>query len=136
MTDHLPAVDLDDAYASFDEVWSPRVAARVNDYDVKIAKGAGDFPAHVHADTDEFFLVLEGELTLTMPDQTVVLAAGQLFTVPAGTRHQPSATPGTRLMFIEPRGVMNTGDDDGSFLASEHSQDSFSDRTGTTGHSL
>ena len=113
--------DLDTAFATFDETWQPRIAGQVNDYDVKIARGEGDFPEHVHSDTDELFLVLEGELTLTMPDRTVVLGPNQLFTVPAGTRHQPSATPGTRLLFIDPRGVVNTGDEDAS---------------GTTGHEL
>ena len=114
-------VVLDEAFATFEEIWSPRIAGTVNDYDVKIARGEGDFPEHAHADTDELFIVLEGELTLTLPDRTVVLPRGGVFTVPAGVRHQPSATPGTRLLFIEPRGVRNTGDDDDA---------------GTTGHAL
>lgn len=110
-------VNLEDAYATFDEPWQPRIAAHVNDYDVKIARGDGSIPEHVHAETDEFFLVLEGELTLAMPDGDVVLGAGEVYTVPAGTPHAPSAMPGTKLLFIEPRGVLNTGDGDPSGTA-------------------
>lgn len=104
-------VNLDEAFATFDAPWQPRIAARINDYDVKIARGEGEFPRHVHAETDELFLVLEGQLTLAMPDGDVVLGPGELYTVPAGTPHAPSASARTRLVFVEPRGVVNTGDD-------------------------
>lgn len=107
-------VDLPSAYASFaDEIWAPRIAATVNDYDVKIANGDGGYVWHAHADTDEFFLVLEGELTIELEGRDpVVLRPQQLFTVPRGLRHRPSAVPGTRVLFFEPRGTFNSGDAD------------------------
>ena len=116
MNDHQTAasVDLPSAYASFaDEIWAPRIAATVNDYDVKIANGDGGFPWHAHADTDEFFLVIAGELTIELEGRDpVVLGPLQVFTVPRGLRHRPSAVPGTRVLFFEPRGTVNSGDAD------------------------
>jgi mannose-6-phosphate isomerase-like protein (cupin superfamily) len=116
VNDHQTAapVDLPSAYASFaDEIWAPRIAATVNDYDVKIANGDGGFPWHAHADTDEFFLVIAGELTIELEGRDpVVLGPLQVFTVPRGLRHRPSAVPGTRVLFFEPRGTVNSGDAD------------------------
>lgn len=120
----MEPVHLADAFASFDEHWSPRIAATVNDYDVKIAKVAGEFPVHAHDGTDEFFLVLEGRLVLELPDEgrDVVLGTGGVFTVPRGVRHRPVADPGTRILMFEPRGTVNTGDS--------------TEREGTTGATL
>lgn len=101
---------LDDVFAGFEETWSPRVVAAVNDYDVKVARGAGDFPEHVHDDTDEFFLVLAGTLHLDLPDRTVTLHEGGTFTVPRGVRHRPRAEVGTRLLLLEPSGTLNAGE--------------------------
>jgi mannose-6-phosphate isomerase-like protein (cupin superfamily) len=107
-------VDLPSAYASFaTEIWAPRIAATVNDYDVKIANGDGGYVWHSHPDTDEFFLVIEGELTIEIEGRDpVVLGPLQLFTVPRGVRHNPSAAPGTRVLFFEPHGTVNSGDAD------------------------
>jgi len=87
----VQVVNLDDAFGSFSEVWSPRVVTGVNDYDVKIARGSGEFPEHAHPQTDEFFLVLAGTLHLDLPDRTVTLRSGEVFTVPRGVRHRPRA---------------------------------------------
>ena len=118
MSEHRTSepVDLPSAYASFaNETWAPRIAATVNDYDVKIANGEGEHVWHAHPETDEFFLVVEGELTLELEGRDpVVLGPLQVFTVPRGLRHRPSAVPGTRLLFFEPRGIVNTGDADPS----------------------
>lgn len=103
---------LSDVFATFDEHWSPRVVAAVNDHDVKVAKVAGEFPEHAHDDTDEFFLVLSGALHLDLPDRTVTLREGGTFTVPRGVRHRPRAEEGTRILLLEPRGTVNTGDAD------------------------
>jgi len=115
VTDHSTAgpVDLPSAFASFTETWSPRIAATVNDYDVKIAHGGAAYVWHAHPETDEFFLVLAGELTIELEGRDpVVLGPQQLFTVPRGVRHRPAAVPGTRVLFFEPRGTVNSGDAD------------------------
>lgn len=91
------------------ELWSPHVVGEVNDYDVKAANVAGDYPEHVHEDTDEIFLVLAGRLHLDLLDRTVTLDPMDVFTVPRGVRHRPRAEPGTRILNIEPRGTTQDG---------------------------
>lgn len=114
-TDPAPEpLHLDDVFAGFAETWSPRVIAAVNSYDVKVARVAGEFPEHAHDDTDEFFLVLAGVLHLDLPDRTVTLRPGGTFTVPRGVRHRPRAEEGTRILLLEPRGTVNTGDAEGA----------------------
>ncbi|MFD5826879.1 cupin domain-containing protein [Lentzea sp. NPDC060358] len=107
-------ISLDTALASFDALWSPRIVTRVNDYDVRIAKVDGEHVWHVHDHTDEFFLVLHGELHLGLREpggeRTVVLARGQVFTVPRGTYHKPAAPHGASILMFEPTGTMTTGD--------------------------
>jgi mannose-6-phosphate isomerase-like protein (cupin superfamily) len=90
--------------------WSPQVVATVNDHDVKVANVEGDFVEHAHDDTDEFFLCLEGRFVLQMADGDVVLGPGDVYTVPRGVVHRPRADPGTRILMVEPRGTVNTGD--------------------------
>lgn len=107
-------VNLATALASFDEVYSPRIVARMNDYDVRIAHTLGDHVWHVHEDTDEFFLVLDGRFDIALRDAdgketTVELTKGDTFVVPRGTEHKPSSTGGSILMF-EPSGTASTGD--------------------------
>ncbi|MFD3592625.1 cupin domain-containing protein [Nocardia sp. NPDC058640] len=107
-------VDLHTALAAFDDLWSPRIAAKVNDYDVRIAKVAGEFAWHRHDDTDEFFLVLDGELRIALRDndseRTVTLPTGSVFVVPRGTEHKPSSIEGASILLFEPTGTPNTGD--------------------------
>ncbi|MFF1695649.1 cupin domain-containing protein [Streptomyces sp. NPDC058257] len=105
---------LGSALASFDALWSPRIVTRVNDYDVRVAKADGDHLWHVHDDTDEFFLVLEGELRISLREpsgeRTVDLPAGTVFTVPRGTEHKPSAPSGAKILLFEPTGTPTVGD--------------------------
>ena len=114
--------NLDDAFAGFDERWAPRVIARINDYDVRIAKVEGDHAWHSHRDTDELFLCLAGRFTIEMRDRTVVLGPGDVFTVPRGVEHFPHADPGTRILMFEPAGTATTGDEHGdiSHLRTTH----------------
>jgi mannose-6-phosphate isomerase-like protein (cupin superfamily) len=105
-------LNLDDAFASFDQVWLPHIVARINDYDVRIARADGDHTWHVHDDTDEFFLVLEGRFTINLRDGAVVLGPGDIHVVPRGVEHFPQAEPGTRILMFEPTGTPNTGSGD------------------------
>jgi len=107
-------VNLTKALASFDEIYSPRIVARLNDYDVKIAHTRGEHVWHVHENTDEFFLILDGQFDITLRDAdgretTVELSRGDIYVVPRGTEHKPSSRGGAILMF-EPAGTVNTGD--------------------------
>lgn len=104
------AVDITEKLSSFDEHWSPRVVARLNDYEIKVVKVKGEFVWHTHDDTDELFIVVAGELTIQMRDGNVNLGAGQLFVVPRGAEHCPVADGEVHALLIEPTGVVNTGD--------------------------
>jgi mannose-6-phosphate isomerase-like protein (cupin superfamily) len=107
-------VNVTAALASFDEIYSPRIVARMNDYDVRIAKARGDHVWHVHDDTDEFFLVLDGRFDIALRDAAgnetqVRLREGDTFVVPRGTEHRPSS-PGAAILMFEPSGTATTGD--------------------------
>jgi mannose-6-phosphate isomerase-like protein (cupin superfamily) len=109
------AIDLAAKLAQIDGHWQPRVVTELNDYQIKVVKVLGEFQWHRHADTDEAFLVLEGELRIDFRggpagDGAIVLRAGQMAVVPKGVEHRPCASAGARLMLVEPRGVVNTGD--------------------------
>lgn len=109
------AIDLIQKIDSIDGHWEPRVVAEMNDYQFKVVKVQGEFPWHVHAETDETFVVLEGELKITYRGHTgregvIVLRAGNMAVVPKGVEHQPSAVAQVKMLLIEPRGVVNTGD--------------------------
>ena len=110
----MTPISLDEALGRFDDLWSPRIVTRVNDYDVRIAKVAGEHVWHAHQETDEFFLVLDGQFDVALRDgdgqeRTVVLRQGDVFVVPKGVEHKPSSPGGSVLMF-EPTGTMSTGD--------------------------
>ncbi|WP_432477530.1 cupin domain-containing protein [Nocardioides sp. GXQ0305] len=115
MTEHV--VDLADRLASFSDLWSPKVVARMNDYEIKVVKIQGDFTWHSHPDTDELFLVVDGELTIQLRDRDVTVGAGQLYVVPRGVEHCPRADGEVHALLIEPRGVVNTGDAGGPLTA-------------------
>jgi mannose-6-phosphate isomerase-like protein (cupin superfamily) len=113
----MPSVNLAAKLALIADHWSPRTVATVNDYDVRLVKVHGGFVRHQHADTDEFFLVLDGELTIRMDAGDVVLRAGEMYVVPAGVDHQPVAAGEAAILLFEPSGVVNTGDAGGELTA-------------------
>jgi len=113
----MDAVNLDVMLARFAEQWSPKKIAQVNDYDIRIVKIQGEFTWHRHPDTDEFFLVLDGQLTIQLRDRNVVLGPRELFVVPRGVEHCPQADTETALLLFEPSTVINTGDAGGALTA-------------------
>jgi mannose-6-phosphate isomerase-like protein (cupin superfamily) len=103
-------VDLTRALAAVGEPWSPRTVATVNDYDVRVVHARGEFTRHSHPETDEFFLVLSGRLTIRTDDGDVELGPGQVYVVPRGTPHQPYSADGADVLLLEPSATVNTGD--------------------------
>ncbi len=101
------------AFGRFADQWSPKAVASMNDYHVKLVRVEGEFVWHAHGDTDELFLVVDGEMTIDLEgDASVTLASGDLFVVPAGVRHRPRATREAKVLLLEPADVVNTGDAD------------------------
>ena len=101
----------------FDEQWKPKVVAEMNDYQFKIVKLQGDFVWHDHPETDETFIVLDGELRIDFRDGSVHVRGGEMFVVPKGVEHKPYAAREVKLLLIEPRGVLNTGREGGDRTA-------------------
>lgn len=102
--------NLDTVLATIGESWSPRTVAVVNDYDVRVVKVEGEFTRHSHPESDEFFLVLWGSVTIRMDDGDVDLKAGDTYVVPRGVRHQPFAQAEAAVLLFEPSETVNTGD--------------------------
>lgn len=110
-------VDLADTLSRFDEHWTPKVVARLNDYEIKLVKLKGEFVWHTHDDTDELFVVIDGDLTIQLRERDVIVRPGQLFVVPRGVEHCPIARGEVHAMLIEPVGVVNTGRAGGALTA-------------------
>jgi mannose-6-phosphate isomerase-like protein (cupin superfamily) len=111
------AINLAGKLRRFHEHWSPRIVAQLNDYDVQLVKVQGEFVWHKHDDTDDFFLVLEGRLTIQLREGDVELGPGDLYVVPRGVEHCPKADEEAHVLLIEPAGTPNTGDAGGPLTA-------------------
>jgi mannose-6-phosphate isomerase-like protein (cupin superfamily) len=106
----LRTINLLDKISRIDGHWQPRVVAEMNDYQFKVVKILGDFVWHTHADTDETFIVLDGQLRIDFRDHSITLGPGEMAVVPKGVEHKPFAEAEVKMLLIEPRGVVNTGD--------------------------
>ena len=105
----MDGINLAQKLATFSEHWQPRTVGQFNGHDLMVVKVKGEFIWHSHADTDDFFLVLKGRITLQMRSGDVTLGPGELFVVPKGVEHCPRADEETHLLLIEPTGTANTG---------------------------
>jgi mannose-6-phosphate isomerase-like protein (cupin superfamily) len=104
------AVSLAEKLGTFSDTWSPKIVAAFNGHDVTVVKVKGEFVWHSHADTDDFFLVLKGNIVIQMREGDVRLGPGDLYIVPKGVEHRPVAVEEAHLLLIEPKGTANTGD--------------------------
>jgi mannose-6-phosphate isomerase-like protein (cupin superfamily) len=106
----MSAVNLAEKLSTFTEHWQPRTVAQFNGHDVMVVKIQGEFPWHKHDDTDDVFLVLSGHVTIQLRDRDVALRPGEMFVVPKGVEHRPTAREEACVLLIEPSGTPNTGD--------------------------
>jgi mannose-6-phosphate isomerase-like protein (cupin superfamily) len=106
----VKSVNLAQKLSTFSEHWQPRTVGVFNGHDLMVVKVKGEFSWHSHADTDDFFLVLKGRLTIRMRAGDVTLGPGELFVVPKGVEHCPVAEEEAHMLLIEPTGTPNTGD--------------------------
>ena len=104
------AINLNDVLSTFHEPWSPRSVGTVNDYDVRVVRTHGEFTRHSHPETDEFFMVLSGSLTIRTDAGDVTLRPGEVYIVPKGVQHQPVSPDGGTVLLLEPSATVNTGD--------------------------
>ena len=114
---NLEVINITEKFARFTDLWSPKVIAQMNDYHFKLAKIKGEFIWHSHQETDEVFIVMGGQMTIHFRDGQVILKAGEMYVVPKGVEHKPSAEQECHLMVIEPAGTLNTGEVGGDLTA-------------------
>ncbi len=112
-------IDLAAKLTLLDHPYTPGIVGYLNDYKLVVVKVKGEFVWHTHDDTDDFFLVLKGRLTIQLRDRDVELNEGELFVVPRGVEHCPKADEEAHVLLIEPRGTVNTGDAGGALTAEE-----------------
>jgi mannose-6-phosphate isomerase-like protein (cupin superfamily) len=105
----MKAINLSDKLSSFTDYWQPRVVGQFNGHDLMVVKVKGEFVWHKHDDTDDFFLVLSGRITIQLRDGAVTLGPGEIFVVPKGVEHRPVAEEEAHVLLIEPQGTPNTG---------------------------
>jgi mannose-6-phosphate isomerase-like protein (cupin superfamily) len=111
------SINIKEKLSKFSEHWSPKVIAEMNDYQFKLVKVQGEFVWHDHKETDEVFIVIEGEMTIEFRDGDVKLGEGEMFVVPKGVEHKPYAENECHIMLVEPKGVVNTGETEGELTA-------------------
>ena len=114
MTKHI---NLYSKFDKFGDYWSPKVIAEMNDYQFKLVKIKGEFVKHKHSDTDEVFIVLEGKMSIEFKTETIEIKNGEMIVVPKGVVHKPFADEECKVMLVEPRGILNTGDTKGDLTA-------------------
>jgi mannose-6-phosphate isomerase-like protein (cupin superfamily) len=112
-------VNLAEKLALLEGPFRPGIVGYLNDYKLAVARVQGEFVWHSHPETDDFFLVLSGRLTIQLRDRDVELGPGELYVVPAGVEHCPRSEEGAEILLIEPRGTVNTGDAGGELTAEE-----------------
>ncbi|MEK5333614.1 MULTISPECIES: cupin domain-containing protein [unclassified Lysinibacillus] len=114
--DYQP-INLSEKLSKFTEQWSPKVIGEMNDYQFKLVKIQGDFVWHQHRETDEVFIVLDGEMVIAFRDGEVKLSKGEMYVIPKGVEHKPYAEQECQIMLVEPRGVVNTGETNSEMTA-------------------
>ncbi len=110
-------INFQEKLAKFSEHWTPKVIAEMNDYQFKLVKIQGEFVWHNHSDTDEVFIVIEGSMKIEFDEETVELNEGEMYVVPKGVQHKPYAENECKVMLVEPKGVVNTGESDSELPA-------------------
>ena len=106
------SINLEEKYSKLSEPWLAGIVAQFNDYHIKVVKIHGEYIWHQHEDTDELFIVVEGQLTIELRGNSVVVQAGEMFVVPKGVEHKPSAMAVCKVILIEPSGITSSGNSD------------------------
>jgi len=111
-------INLGEKFSKFSEHWTPKVIAEMNDYQFKLVKIEGEFIRHNHSDTDEVFIVIEGRMFIEFDNETIELNEGEMYVVPKGVQHKPYSKQECKVMLVEPKDVINTGDIEDDLTAS------------------
>jgi len=115
----MSKINLIEKFNLFSDKWSPKIIAQLNDYHFKLVRIQGDFTWHKHDNTDEVFIILDGQMRMDYEDEQIILNTGEMIVVPKGKNHKPFAEKEAKLLLIEPAGTLNTGDKKDSFTKEE-----------------
>ena len=113
----MKKINLKEKFHKISEQWSPKVIEEMNDYQFKLVKIKDDFIWHHHDDTDEVFIVLEGQIFIEFENETIEINEGEMIVVPKGVKHKPFAKKEAKIMLVEPSGVVNTGEKENKLTA-------------------
>ena len=113
----MKKINFKSKFQKFEDHWSPKVIAEMNDYQFKLVKIEKDFIWHKHDETDEVFIVMEGKIFIEFEDEVVEINEGEMIVVPKGVKHKPYAEKEAKIMLIEPQGIVNTGDRENNLTA-------------------
>ena len=113
----MKKINFSSKFTKFNDRWSPKVIAEMNDYQFKLVKIKDDFIWHKHDDTDEVFIVLDGAIFIEFENETIQINQGEMIVVPKGVKHKPYANKEAKIMLVEPSGVVNTGDKEDKLTA-------------------
>lgn len=113
----IEAINFKEKFSKFNETWKPKVIAEMNDYQFKLAKIKDEFVWHSHSETDEVFIVVEGKMKIEFRENEVELSEGEMFVVPKGVEHKPKAENECKILLVEPKGVVNTGETESDLKA-------------------
>tara|TARA_B100002051_G_scaffold255850_1_gene271855 strand:- start:99 stop:461 length:363 start_codon:yes stop_codon:yes gene_type:complete len=116
----MKKINFKNKYSKFSDYWSPKVIAEMNDYQFKVVKIKGEFIWHKHDSTDETFIVIDGSMVIEFRDGKVQLDKGEMYVVPKGVEHRPYADKECKVILIEPKGIVNTGDADSGTMTAEN----------------
>jgi len=114
------AINFNEKLSRFSDHWTPKIIAQMNNYHFKVVKFQGEFVWHSHNDTDEVFIVLDGEMSIAFRDGSVALKSGEMFVVPKGAEHRPFAEKECKAMLVEPAGTINTGGAGGGEMTADN----------------
>ena len=116
----MKKINFKNKYSKFSDYWSPKVIAEMNDYQFKVVKIKGEFIWHKHDSTDETFIVIDGSMVIEFRDGKVQLDKGEMYVVPKGVEHRPYADKECKVILVEPKGIVNTGDADSGTMTAEN----------------
>ena len=115
----ITKINFAEKFSLFKGHWDPKIIAQLNDYHFKLAKIAGEFIWHSHPETDEVFVVIQGEFEMQLREKSLLLQAGEMIVIPKGVEHRPVAQTECHILLIEPAGTLNTGDAGGDLTKTE-----------------
>jgi len=115
----IEVINFEKKFSKFSERLSYKIIAQMNDYHFKVVRSYGNFIWHRHPETDEVFMVIDGDFQIDLRDKSLYLKKGDMVVIPKGVEHKPYAKEECKILLLEPAGTLNTGDAGGNLTKTE-----------------